>query len=93
MGQEEAMPRQGKCVSTQQYCGGGVYTSGNCVCNTGYMTAGQSGEICIPQCSGSTSTCTAAGGNCTAVNFCSCGQGLTFSSSGQCLSTTDACGG
>lgn len=93
IGSEEAMPKQLKCVTTQQHCGGGSYNDGVCVCYAGYKRAGQTGKICIPQCSGDTQTCTAAGGNCTAVNFCSCGSGFTFSN-GMCLnSTNDACGG
>lgn len=93
LGNEEAMPKLGKCVSTQVNCGGGTYNANTnvCTCASGYMRGGQHGEICIPQCTGTTSTCTNAGGNCTAVNFCSCGTGFMFSS-GQCVATT-ACGG
>ncbi|KAL5293368.1 hypothetical protein ACFFRR_011853 [Megaselia abdita] len=93
MGTEEAMPKQQKCVSTIQNCGGGIYSNGQCVCNTGYMRAGQTGKICIPRCTGETLNCVAAGGSCDAVNFCNCGLGKAFVN-GQCInSANDACGG
>lgn len=93
LGQEEVMPQQDKCSSTGEFCGGGTYTGGECVCNSGYKQAGATGAICIPQCTGASQTCTLAGGNCTGPNFCSCGDGFAFSN-GQCLNVqSDACGG
>lgn len=92
-GEEDAIQNPNKCVSTMQNCGGGTYANNVCTCKTGYIKAGLKGRVCIPQCSGNTSSCASAGGNCTAVNFCSCGLGRTFSNA-QCISSTsDACGG
>lgn len=90
---EATMPILLKCVSEQQYCGGGNYTDGKCICHEGYRRAGLVGNICIPKCIGTTGTCRAAGGTCTAVNFCSCGDGFKFYK-GMCLySKDDLCKG